>query len=74
MATAILPTSVPSGNASGIVRLGPLVQLSVTGSYTCKALVVSGTRTLRFPTKGYTAVPQEGIATTEYPQLAPDYR
>ena len=31
-ATALLPTSVPAGNERGTFRLGPLVQLSVTGS------------------------------------------
>ena len=33
-ATAVLPTSVPAGNERIRLRLGPTVQLSVTGSYT----------------------------------------
>src|SRR4029077_8089972 len=41
-ATAVLPTCVPTGNERCWFRVGPLVQLLVPGSYTCRAFVVSG--------------------------------
>src|SRR6267154_5705511 len=44
-ATAVLPTSVPAGNERTWFRVGPLVQLLVDGSYTCRELVVSGLNT-----------------------------
>jgi hypothetical protein len=43
--TAVLPTCVPTGNASGWSRVGPLVQLLLAGSYTCREFVVSGVNT-----------------------------
>src|SRR5215208_2902229 len=43
-ATAVLPTSVPAGNERCWLSVGPLVQLLVAGSYTCRELVVSGCR------------------------------
>src|SRR4029077_4898540 len=46
-ATAVLPTSVPAGNERCWFRVGPLVQLLVAGSYTCRAFVVSGVK-IRF--------------------------
>src|SRR5438552_10086695 len=45
-ATAVFPTSVPAGNERGTFRAGPLVQLSVAGSYTTSAPVVSGVNSL----------------------------
>jgi hypothetical protein len=41
-ATAVLPTPVPAGNERCWFRVGPLLQLSVAGSYTCRMFVVSG--------------------------------
>jgi hypothetical protein len=41
-ATAVLPTCVPTGNERCWFRVGPLVQLLVAGSYTCREFVVSG--------------------------------
>jgi hypothetical protein len=41
-ATAVLPTCVPTGNERCWFNVGPLVQLLVAGSYTCRLLVVSG--------------------------------
>ena len=36
----MLPKSVPAGNASGWSRVGPLVQLLLAGSYTCREFVI----------------------------------
>src|SRR5512144_602372 len=41
-ATAVLPTPVPAGKERCWFSVGPLVQLLVAGSYTCRELVVSG--------------------------------
>src|SRR6476661_2878833 len=46
-ATAVLPTPVPAGNERCWFRVGPLVQLLVAGSYTCREFVVSGLK-IRF--------------------------
>ena len=37
-ATAVLPTWVPAGNERCWFRVGPVVQLLVAGSYTCRAV------------------------------------
>ena len=41
-AIAVLPTAVPTGKERCWLSVGPLVQVLVAGSYTCRAFVVSG--------------------------------
>ena len=73
-ATAVSPTCVPAGNARRWFRFGPLLQVfrtrvvdlqdvrRIRGEHCLLARFRRGART------------EEGIATTEYPQLAPDHR
>src|SRR5206468_7615029 len=59
--TAVLPTSVPAGNERSSLIEGPLLQLSLTGSYTCRMFVVSGTPTPFFPALGIAIEPRKGL-------------
>src|SRR5215470_16078621 len=77
-ATAVLPTWVPAGNERCWFRLGPLVQLSVAGSYTCSVLVVSG-RSIRLnhaltpllPDTGDVPEPRNGLPPPNTHSLPP---
>src|ERR1700692_3406845 len=69
-ATAVLPTCVPAGNARCWIRPGPLLHVSVPGSYTCSALVVSGLNS-RFSHALTPALPDVGIVPGPLKGLPP---